>query len=261
MVSYFASTRVDEVVLRVKDQGGVGRFYQDIMGLREIGRTPGLIRFSATGEEPALLVLQGDSAAKPRRHTSPGLFHIAFLFPGRKELARTVRHIAERQWRFHGFADHGVSEAIYLSDPEGNGLELYRDRPSEQWPRNGKRIGMVTAQLDVRGLVDEVSGQQRYDSVHPETMIGHIHLQVSQLDRSALFYHGVLGLDVTQEDYPGALFLSADGYHHHIGLNIWNSSGSAPAPEYSAGLLSFRLRFPRGRIADILSKARSLKPG
>jgi catechol 2,3-dioxygenase len=137
-------------------------------------------------------------------------------------------------WPLEGAADHGVSEALYLRDPEGNGIEVYRDRPDNEWPRQGERIAMVTGPLDLRALAEAAPGPAPLPA---GTRLGHIHLHVADLSASGGFYRERLGLQVTQSDYPGALFLSLGGYHHHVGLNTWTSRR---APEQATGLISFR---------------------
>jgi len=159
-------------------------------------------------------------------------------------LSSGLRHLVEKEITIHGFADHGVSEAIYLADPEGNGVELYRDRPKETWVKSGGEVAMVTEPLDVDGLLREsgTANGSTYE-LDPGTMLGHIHLQVSHLDKAEMFYHKLLGFDVTQRSFPGALFVSAGGYHHHVGLNIWNSKNSVPMLG-ATGLISFGIRIP-----------------
>lgn len=252
MTNFFSSLQIHNVRLKVLNLETAAGFYRDIVGLKEIGREGRELRLSANGQDPALVVLEGDSGALPRSITAPGLFHTALLFPNRLELARTVRHVGETGWKFQGFADHGVSEAVYLADSEGNGLELYRDRPRAEWPVGSNGIAMVTEPLDVAGLMAELDGTAPlHGGIHPDVVVGHLHLQISNLQRGEAFYHETLGLDVTQRSYPGALFLSADGYHHHIGLNIWNSRGSGPAAENAAGLQSFELGISPARLSQI----------
>jgi catechol 2,3-dioxygenase len=151
----------------------------------------------------------------------------------------------EQRIRFHGFADHGVSEALYLADPDGNGVELYCDRPRSQWSKRNGQIMMVTEQLDLDGLLQEVSEDPvPWKGLPTGTDIGHIHLQVSDLGAAEEFYGDNLGFDVTSRIYPGALFLSAGGYHHHLGLNVWAGKG-APRPQPgSLGLISFSVELP-----------------
>ena len=156
--------------------------------------------------------------------------------------------LATHSWPFQGFADHLVSEALYLADPDGNGLELYADRPPERWTQRNGQIVMGTEPLDVDGLVAEADGESAsWHGIDPGADIGHVHLHVADLARAEAFYHGLLGLDVTQQGYPGALFLSAGGYHHHLGINTWAGTGAPPPPAEAVGLLSFTLQIPDGK--------------
>lgn len=255
MNPFFERTRIQDVVLRVQDLDAATRFYSELLGFTVVSRTDREIRLSASDEGRALLVLRTGPGIRRRDPSTPGLFHTAFLFPDRRELARTVRDVAERNWRFQGFADHGVSEAVYLADPEGNGIELYRDRPEKEWPRDAEGVVMGTEPLDVRALLAEAPAAAGAPRVHPETIIGHIHLQVSELGRASAFYHDLLGLGVTQKNYPGALFLADGGYHHHVGLNVWNSRGSGPASPQSAGLESFGLAVSEAVASAIRKRA------
>jgi catechol 2,3-dioxygenase len=144
-----------------------------------------------------------------------------------------------------GASDHRVSEALYLADPDGNGLELYVDRPREQWPVYDGQVAMTTERLDLNHLLAEIQeDSEPWAGIDPGTDIGHVHLQVSDLSQAEAFYHGLVGLEVTQRSYPGALFLSAGGYHHHVGVNVWNSLGASPPPENASGLISFAIRIP-----------------
>jgi len=266
MSSYFDKLRIHNIRLKVLNLETADKFYRDVIGLREIHRERQVIRLSANGKEPALLVLEGDPGALPRPGTAPGLFHTALLFPDRLELARTVRHVGEIGWNFQGFADHGVSEAVYLSDAEGNGLELYRDRPRDEWPmgssNTSNEVAMVTEPLDMDGLMSELTKiTPSYDGIHADVLVGHIHLQVSNLDKAGIFYHDLLGLDITQRNYPGALFLSADGYHHHVGLNIWNSRGSQSAAKNASGLMSFEITTVPARLEHIAQRIRGESAG
>jgi catechol 2,3-dioxygenase len=149
--------------------------------------------------------------------------------------------LLEHGWPIDGAAHHGVSEAIYLRDPDYNGIELYSDVPRDVWHWENGSLTMVTDPLDVDNLLSEAG---EWNGIDPSTDIGHLHLQVSDLPRSEQFYHGLLGLDVTQRSYPGALFLSAGGYHHHIGLNTWAGQGAPAPPQNSVGLSSFAIQMP-----------------
>jgi catechol 2,3-dioxygenase len=137
-----------------------------------------------------------------------------------------------------------VSEAIYLRDPEGNGLELYADRPRERWLRRDGQIAMATEPLDLHSLLEAAGEPDAGTGISPGTRLGHVHLRVSDLDRAEDFYHSVLGFDVTTREYPGALFLSAGGYHHHLGVNIWGGTGLIPSPAEAPGLRHFTVTLP-----------------
>ena len=175
---------------------------------------------------PSLVELIGDPDA-PRLRPATGLFHLALLVPSRVELARALRRVMNGGWQFTGASDHLVSEALYLRDPEYNGIEIYRDRPREEWSIVDGQIQMATLPLDLQGiagLADDAG-----DGMPAGTTMGHVHLQVAGLAPADSFYHRLLGMDVTVRSYPGALFMSAGGYHHHIGANTWESHGG-PAP-------------------------------
>ena len=220
-------------------------FYRDIVGFIETQRNGETAFLSATGSTPHQIILTEDKNAAQRSRRSPGLFHIAIRFPNRRELAGMFKRIDESRWQFHGFSDHGVSEALYLADADGNGIELYVDRPKDEWKFRNGTIEMTTKELDIDNLLHELPKEMPSRHViHPQTDIGHIHLQISDLAKAEQFYCGMLGFDVTQRNYPGALFVSAGGYHHHIGLNIWNSGGSAPALKNALGLQRFGIHIP-----------------
>jgi catechol 2,3-dioxygenase len=244
MVSIPSATQITDVCLRVRDLDTVADFYRGVLGFKDLVSRSGEKRLSASGNEPAQIVLIEDRQAAPCRLSAPGLFHNAFLFPSRHALSAVLRHLVEKEIRIHGFADHGVSEAVYLADSEGNGVELYRDRPKETWMKSGGEVAMVTEPLDVGGLLRESgSGSGITYELDPGTALGHIHLQVSDLEKAEMFYHRLLGFDVTQRSYPGALFVSAGGYHHHLGFNIWSSRNCAPTPG-TTGLISFGIHIP-----------------
>ena len=200
---------------------------------------------TAQGERQVELATSADAAplltlTQPRNLVAPppdaaGLFHAALLFPNRAALGGWLQFTAAQGVDFEGFSDHGVSEAIYLSDPDGNGLEFYADRPRETWPFVNDELAMTTRPLAVRSLLTEaapVGGAPLAGSTW-----GHLHLRVTDLDRSEKFYREKLGLDVMQRSYPGARFLAADGYHHHLGLNTWGAPRQ-PQPPGALGLFS-----------------------
>jgi catechol 2,3-dioxygenase len=221
------------LTLRVQNLDRMRAFYEGLLGLREVGRAREEVRFAPEGRRFFLTLLHSP-ASSLHPLGAVGLYHFALLLPDRASLARVVRRLLLENWPLEGASDHGVSEAFYLADPEGNGLELYRDRPPASWPRRDGEIAMVTRPLDVPSLLQEAREAGPLD---PETRLGHIHLRVDDLSRGEAFYAETLGLRVTQRSYPGALFLAAGEYHHHVGLNVWG----APRwpPEGATGLVSY----------------------
>jgi catechol 2,3-dioxygenase len=234
-------TTVGHVHLRVTDVERVLGFYRDALGFREAWRSGGTVMLSADGRYPFAVGLTSTRAAPvPGRRC--GLYHAAFLLPTRASLGRVLRRLLERELVLDGASDHFVSEALYLRDPEGNGVELYADRPREQWVWNSTQVDMGTRALDLRDLL--AAAGDRSAGVPGETRLGHVHLRVSELTRAETFYHGAVGFDVTVRRYPGALFFSAGGYHHHLGTNVWAGEGIPPAPEEGPGLWYFTVRLP-----------------
>ena len=217
-------THLGFVHLRVRDLEGAVRFYRDLLGFPEAKRDGPVVFLAAGGQAPYHVVLTGKPDAAPRPRRAPGLFHVAIRYADRRALARALAHLVQEQWPIGGASDHVVSEAIYLNDSEGNGIELYVDRPRSQWQHKDGQIAMATNQLDIDNLMAQIADDREpWTGIDPRTDIGHLHLQVSNLDQGEQFYHELIGLDVTQRTYPGARFYSAGGYHHHLGTNIWNS--------------------------------------
>jgi len=227
------------VRLRVADLDSQREFYERAIGLSPIDSGDGVARLGSDGTPVVELDHRADAPARPPRTT--GLFHLAILVPDRAALAAALARAVRAGGRISGASDHLVSEALYLNDPEGNGIEIYRDRPRAEWERDGGEIRMSTLPLDVDGLLAELR-EDEPDSAMPDgTRVGHVHLNVADLDAAERFYSGLLGFDVTVRGYPGALFLSTGGYHHHIGVNTWAGPG-APAPAAgSRGLEWFEL--------------------
>jgi catechol 2,3-dioxygenase len=238
-------TDVGAVRLTVSDLARSRDFYERALGLRATEADDGTLALGVDGEAP-LIELREDAAAPPRPRRSTGLFHLAVLLPSRQDLAVALRRLVEARVPLDGASDHLVSEALYLHDPDGNGIEIYRDRPREQWRRAvDGNLEMATLPLDLEDVVTELPPASAKDAFAPPgTQIGHVHLQVSDLDRAEAFYAGVLGFDVTVKGYVGALFVSAGGYHHHIGLNTWQSLGAGPPPPGAIGLRAFDVVLP-----------------
>ncbi len=238
---------VGRIVLTVHDLDGVGDFYQ---------RTIGLPRLEGDGEglllgrgQDVQLELRRDRSARLRSPREAGLFHTAFLLPGRVDLGAWLTQAAAVGETLTGAADHAVSEAVYLNDPEGNGIEIYADRPASTWNWQDGLVAMSNARLDVSGLIASAAGRP-WRGAPEGTTIGHVHLQVGALDRAEDFYHAALGLDVTCR-YPGALFYSVDGYHHHIGTNAWNSPNAGRRNMPSTGLAELELRLPKPSVGVV----------
>ncbi|MEK7786740.1 MAG: VOC family protein [Chloroflexota bacterium] len=224
-------------------------FYQNSLGfkMRRDDSTAGTAWLGAGG--PDLLVLTELPGAKHSRGTT-GLYHFAILTPSRLELAHSLKRIAETRTPVEGFADHHVSEAIYLPDPDGNGIEIYRDRPRADWRDAQGNFRMGTDPLDIDGVLSELDGRDdersersEWSGLDPATTLGHMHLHVRSIPEAKAFYCDVLGFDLLM-NIGSALFVSAGGYHHHIGLNTWQGVGAPPPPPGSAGLRYFTVRLP-----------------
>jgi catechol 2,3-dioxygenase len=227
--------RIGSVELAVSDLSRSADFYERVLGLPLIERDEHTARLGADPEQPALL-LTNIAAPAPAPPRSTGLYHVAWLHPTRAALADTVRRVASARWRFDGASDHGVSEALYLSDPDGLGIEIYVDRPREIWqrPADGQGVEMVSLPLDVDDLLAQAAGEPSA-AVEQGTHIGHVHLKVSDVPRANAFYRDALGFE-EQAQIPSAAFVSAGGYHHHLGLNSWESRGGTRAPDTAPGL-------------------------
>ncbi len=255
-----AETRLGPVHLLVADLERATAFYRDALGLRvapragQAGEAGDTVTLTADGATP-LLTLTALADARPRPPRATGLYHVAILLPDRTALARTLRRLIDVGYPVEGAADHLVSEALYLSDPDGNGIELYRDRPREEWPRRDGSIRMGTERLDFEGIQAEMARDTRpWDGVDPATRVGHVHLKVNDLRAVETFYHGTLGFDVMARYGPSALFVSAGGYHHHIGLNTWESLGGAPPPPDAVGLRAYTVILPDAAALEALAK-------
>ncbi|OLP57661.1 glyoxalase [Rhizobium rhizosphaerae] len=231
---------VEHAHLQVRDLPMVSAWYQRILGLTPIESSASGQTLGAGGVPLLTLTSRADLA--PSAPRAAGLFHNAFLVPDRRELARWLAHAAHSGVRLQGASDHLVSEAIYLTDPEGNGIEVYRDRPREEWRyQSDGMVAMATLPLDLQSLYDEAP-QQGFSGMAPGTALGHIHLQVSALPEADQFFRAVLGLDL-MATYPGAHFYAAGRYHHHVAANIWNSRGAPRRESRMAGLADYAIRF------------------
>jgi catechol 2,3-dioxygenase len=233
-------TRVGGVCLQVSDLDRSVAYYTQVLGLRVIGEGTDRVVLGPQREDRPLVSLQTASGVVRGRRGAFGLYHFAILLPGRAELARFALHLAALGVR-PGMADHFVSEALYLWDPDGLGIEVYADRPQSAWRQQGRELVMTTEPLDVESL-RAAGGARRWEGMPEGSTMGHVHLHVGGLEEAEVFYHLALGFDKTVWNYPGALFLAAGGYHHHVGTNVW-----APGPaarEDEARLLDWDLVVP-----------------
>lgn len=250
------ATRLGPAVLQVSDLERSIDFYERVLGLRVLARSGTQASLGAQMVTEPLLVLHG-GAARPAGRGRLGLFHVAYLLPDRAALGRFVRHLAGLGVRA-GAGDHLVSEAFYLDDPDGLGIEVYADRPRATWQRRDGELVMGTEAVDVPGLV-ATAGPTSWTGMPSGTVVGHVHLHVGALEAASAFYHDALGFDRMVWSYPGALFLGAGGYHHHLGTNIWAGPTARPAPVDEARLLEWTIVLPsaadRDGVADRLERA------
>jgi catechol 2,3-dioxygenase len=239
-----SKTKIGAISLFIADLERAVRFYQDGLGFELLRREGGQAVLGAGGN-PLLTLIEKPGARKPPRATT-GLYHFAVLLPSRRALAQMLVHLAEDGVELQGASDHGVSEAIYLADPDGNGIELYRDRKRGEWPVDDiGRLMMDTDPLDVDDLILELrDGVMPWQGLDAGTVIGHVHLHVRDLKEAEQFYTRVLGFETMQRYGSGALFVSAGGYHHHVGLNTWAGVGAPPPPDDAVGLRWFELLLP-----------------
>jgi catechol 2,3-dioxygenase len=234
-------TRLGAVHLRVRDLQRQVAFYEDVLGFQLLAEDGATAALGTTDGRP-LVVLHGEPTAPRRPEGSTGLFHVALRLPTRADLGALVRRVQQAGHPFGGFSDHNVSEAAYLSDPEGNGIELYADRSPEVWRGVDGEVFMTTEPLDVPGLL--MAAPEPAPRLPAGTAVGHIHLRVSSLSDAEAFYVDRLGLGVVTRSYPGALFTAAGDYHHHVGLNVWGGAGAPHPPDGSLGLVYFELVVP-----------------
>ena len=236
-------TRLGHVRLQIADLARSIAYYEETLGLRVLRREGPSALLGAQGDDRPLVELHERAGVRPVPHrTRTGLFHFAILLPDRPSLGRFVRHLGEIDERV-GAADHLVSESLYLQDPDNLGIEVYADRPRSAWRRIGRELMMATDPLDVAGLVRD-AGPEPWTGMPAGTVMGHVHLHVGDLTVASAFYSEALGFDRTVWQYPGALFLAASGYHHHLGTNTWAGRGAtAPAGE-EAQLLEWTIELP-----------------
>lgn len=235
MATSEAPVEIGRVALNVKDLSGMADFYRRTLGLHELSNDGSVV---VLGSDRPLLELHADKA---RRIVSPheaGLFHTAFLLPTRADLGAWIGHLVDTQVPLSGASDHAVSEALYLRDPEGNGIEVYVDRPRDQWEMTDTGVNMGTRALDLRDV--HASARGPWADIPDGSVVGHVHLQVGDLAQAEDFVTKTLGMDVMQRSH-GARFFSSGGYHHHLAGNIWNSAGAGARPDGVTGLADVEL--------------------
>jgi catechol 2,3-dioxygenase len=235
-------TRIGAISLRVADLEASQQFYQEVLGMHVHQQQDGQVWLGPPDGQALLCLQAAPGAPRPGRNAT-GLYHVAYLYPSRQALGNALRRLVTRRWPLYGFADHLVSEAIYLADPEGNGIELYRDRPRQEWRYANGRVVMATDPLDVDGVLAEASDPPE-EHMPAKTAIGHIHLKVANIPQAEAFYRQSLGFDLMAHYGPSASFVSAGGYHHHIGMNTWSSAGGPPPAPEATGLAYYQVLLP-----------------
>jgi catechol 2,3-dioxygenase len=242
---------VGQAHLVVADLDMVGSYYQQVLGLERLEDSASGVVLGAGGKPLLTLTTRSDAARAPGN--AAGLFHNAFLMPSSEELAHWLAHAAHLGIRFDGASDHLVSEAIYLTDPEGNGIEVYRDRHPSEWTYNADgTVKMATNRLDLQALYD-TAPKSVWAGMAPDAAIGHIHLQVGNVPEADRFYEGVLGLK-KMASYPGASFFASGAYHHHVAANVWNSRNATARSGAMTGLQDYALAFnDQQMLAGILA--------
>lgn len=244
--------RCGQAALRVRDLGMMVGFYRDAIGLQVIESDENHAVMGVA--DVPLLHLLARPDAPFEQPTQAGLFHIAFLMPTRTDLARWLVHAALNRIPLTGFADHNVSEAIYLDDPEGNGLEIYSDRPRERWHWSGDVVTMGTNPLNVDAILAlTTTDRSTYETAPDRLRIGHMHLRVGDIAQGRSYYESMLGLDSTRGENPSSAFLSSGGYHHHVAMNVWNSAGAGLRHEDTTGLDWFSLHVEDAAILQAQS--------
>ena len=246
-------THVGGVHLQVSDLRVSAGYYERVIGLRVVKEANHVVRLAARGDDRPLVTLHTVPGVTPARRGSYGLYHFAILLPDRSALGRFAADVAASDRRV-AMADHSVSEALYLWDPDELGIEVYADRPRDMWQWRDGELVMTTDPLDLNNVI-AAGGGLKWDGLPPGTTLGHVHLHVGSLGEAERFYSSGLGLDKTVWSYPGALFLSTGGYHHHLGTNIW-SPGREPLP-HQARLLEWELVVPS--VEDMTAVGRSIR--
>jgi catechol 2,3-dioxygenase len=251
------ATHVGRVRLQIADLARSIAYYETVIGLRVVERSAHVAMLAPQGDDRVIVELHEKPGVRAvARRGNIGLYHFAILLPDRAALGRFVSHLAALG-EYAGMSDHLVSEALYLSDPDGLGIEVYADRPRETWRPIDGQLAMASDPLDVPSVIAAARGEA-WTGAPPGTVIGHVHLYVRDIEQASAFYHAGLGFDKIVWNYPGALFMSAGGYHHHLGTNTW-AAGAPPATEADARLIEWEVVMPDA--ASIAAAAKSLGGG
>ncbi|HKJ27848.1 MAG TPA: VOC family protein [Anaerolineales bacterium] len=233
-------TTVGAVLLGVRDFEQMTEFYRNVIGLDVLDRSTSRVSLGIDSSPLVVLEHRPDGQAYPM---APGLFHLAILMPSRQDLGHWLEHFSQLGHRLSGVGDHLVSEALYLNDPEGNGIEIYRDRPRQDWQYDEDGgLQMDTLAIDVYALLEDAH-RGPFNGMPKGTKMGHVHLQVNELQAATAFYRDVVGFDMVTR-MPSASFLSAGGYHHHLGMNTWRSRNAEPRPVDALGLIAYQVVLP-----------------
>ena len=253
-----SDTRLGPVRLQISDLARSLSFYQNILGFRVVRHEGPVATLAAHDDDRVLIELHERKRAVPvPRRGRVGLYHFAILMPDRPALGRFVQHLGDVGAQA-GAADHLVSEAFYLQDPDNLGIEVYVDRPRESWRRMGRELMMATDPIDLSGILASAGGST-WTGMPAGTVIGHVHLHVGDIARASAYFSDGIGFDRTVWHYPGALFLGAGGYHHHLGTNIWAGSDAKRPADNEAQMLEWTIEVPRA--TDVLDVANSLESG
>lgn len=232
------------------------RFYQDILGFQVLHQSKHEVSLSADGNQTSVQ-LHAPEGLQKKELRRTGLYHFAILLPTRNDLAKIIRHFIKVNYPLQGASDHDVSEALYLADPDGNGIEIYADRPKTSWDWRGEEVVMGTNALDVQSIMSEWDGNE-WNGMPNETIMGHIHLHVNNIEEAKTFYCEGLGFEVVTHYGNQALFISTGKYHHHIGLNIWNGTMAVAPSANSVGMAFYTLVFPKNKLEQAVERLQAM---
>lgn len=250
------AAHVEHVIINVSDLEKSLDYYKETIGFKVLSRESKKADLTADGKTAILSLVEPDNPVAKQRTT--GLFHFAILLPDRASFASLVLYLANEKVRL-GASDHDVSEALYLNDPDGNGIEIYRDRDSSEWTWNQGQVKMVTEQLDVDDVMRGYDPDRPWEGMPENTKMGHLHLHVADLDDTLSFYTEGLGLTNVLDFGGQAAFLSFENYHHHIAINVWNGINAPAPPENSVGLNHYLLRYPDdAAVSDAVARLKSM---